>query len=91
MTINIEIISLVFAIMKSISNYADEEGSFGQEEVPLTVEIKEIPDGQIFKVYILYVCNVHNTIRAVVCASNNIECCLVGFHPKVMGTATSQN
>jgi len=34
----------------------DEEGYFGQEQVPLTDEIKEIleeyPDGQIFKVHI---------------------------------------
>jgi len=48
-----EILSLVFTII-TLSNYLDEDGSFGQEEVPLTVEIKEIleeyPDGQIFKV-----------------------------------------
>ena len=34
--------------------YIDEDGYFGQEQVPLTDEIKEIlqeyPDGQIFKV-----------------------------------------
>ena len=36
--------------------HVDEEGYFGQEQVPLTDEIKEIleeyPDGQIFKVCI---------------------------------------
>ena len=34
--------------------YLDEDGYFGQQQVPLTDEIKEIleeyPDGQIFKV-----------------------------------------
>ena len=42
----------------SLWNCVDEDGTFGQEEVPLTVEIKEIleeyPDGQIFKVCSLF-------------------------------------
>ena len=50
-----------YSIQHNVIFYVDEDGYFGQEQVPLTDEIKEIldeyPDGQIFKVSN---CNMHH-------------------------------